>query len=67
MLLLESFVRLGGQVEIEPAETTVVAADDKIVASRVNVDRADPANVRQQLLDQYLFDQVVDFYVSLRL
>jgi len=60
-------VRLAGELEVEPAQTFVVAAHDQVLAARMNRHARDPLAARHQLFHELLLEQVVHADVSLRL
>jgi len=64
-MVFEGLVGERGEVQVEPDDAPVVGRDQDVVASRVDVKRADPLTPRQQLLHQDLFDQMVDSDVRL--
>jgi len=55
----------GAEVEIEPAHTPVVRADDEVVASRVHRDARDPLDSGLEGLEETLALQIVDAHVTL--
>lgn len=62
----QSLVRLGRQVQVEPAELLVVTSNQDVVSTRMYVQTTDPLHTRLQRLDQRLAGQVVKPHVSLR-
>lgn len=63
----QGLVRLGAQIQVEPAELLVVTSDDQIVPERVDVQARDPLETRHQGLDELLADEIVQPDVSLGL
>lgn len=60
-------VRFGGQIQVEPQHLLVIGGHQQIVTLRVDGHVRNPFAVGQQLLDQLLFDQIVDSNVLLGL
>lgn len=63
----QGLVRLGAQIQVEPAELLVVTSDDQVVPERVDVQARDPLETRHQGLDELLADEIVQPDVSLGL
>ena len=66
LVISQRFERSGGEIEIEPGESAIVRSDDDIVSGGMNIHRGDPLDSRLQLVDECLFDKVVDLHLSLR-
>ena len=66
LVISQRFERSGGEIEIEPRESAIVRSDDDIVSGGMNIHGGDPLDSRLQLVDECLFDEVVDLHLSLR-
>ena len=66
LVISQCFKGRGRKVEIEPGESAVVGADDDIVSGGMDIHGGDPLDARFQLVDEGLFDEVVDLHLGLR-
>ena len=63
----QNFVRLVTELEIEPTEFAVIAANDDVVTRRMHVHRRDPSNAWNQGFEQLLLGEIIDPDVALGL
>jgi hypothetical protein len=61
------FVRTSAELEVEPAQLTVVPSYNEMISRRVDVHGRDPSAARRKRLEQLLFRQVIHPDVTLRL
>jgi hypothetical protein len=66
-VVTERAVGLDAEIKIKPRQAAVKAADDDVVASRVDGDRRKPLDASLKLLDKHLRLQVVDADARFRL
>ena len=63
----QCLIGLGRQVQIEPKEPAVISSDEDVITAWMNGNGRDPLGTSHQFLGQFLFQQVVDSDVTLRL
>lgn len=63
----QGLVRLGAQIQVEPAQLLVITSHDQVIPERMNVQARDPLETRHQGLDELLADEIVQADVSLGL
>ena len=66
LVISQRFEWSGGEIEIEPGESAVVGSNNNVVSGRMHVHGGDPLDARLQLVDESLFDEVVDLHLCLR-
>ena len=66
LVISQRFEGGGGEVEIEPRESAIVGADNHVISRRMKVHGGDPLDASLQLVDECLFDEVVDLHLCLR-
>eukprot|EP00624_Nannochloropsis_granulata_P000633 evm.model.NODE_12427_length_6345_cov_28.242395.1 len=58
-MIFKSLEGEGGEVQVEPDDTSVIRRDDYMVSRWVDVEGGDPLAACKELLDQHLLEEVV--------
>jgi hypothetical protein len=66
LMVPQSSVRFGGQLEIVPEQPLIIGPDDQVVTAGMQVERRDPARSRLQGLDEFLLGEVIRPNIALR-
>lgn len=65
-VVLERAIWFLASIEVEPAHATILAADDQVIAARMDGERRDPLHTRGELLDEFLLSEIVQSDVYLK-
>ena len=65
LMELESLVRSGRQVHIEPHYSAIIAAKDNVVSRRVDIHRRQPLAATEQALHKFLLHEMEYLYMLL--